>query len=240
MVYDLATRIKSTVAFSLGTLMLGYILWISLRYPDTLSIGIYGFMTAVFAFLTVLAAKGYISFDDFVRGLETISSGYSNSGYRYQRRSLSSWDKQMILKMQNYRCAICGNRLKPELVEYDHIVPLALGGEDSIENIQALCPECHRIKTKRDRNLIAEAKRTGKSRRSLIDEYFEGINRVLIGDTDEFFGAGQKTGRKKRARSKRRRPSKRDEDPFEEMNRFLWGDSRSRKRKRRRDGFDLF
>ena len=36
--------------------------------------------------------------------------------------------------------------LKPTF-ELDHIIEIANGGEDTIENIQALCVECHAFKT---------------------------------------------------------------------------------------------
>lgn len=32
----------------------------------------------------------------------------------------------------------------------DHIIPLAEGGEDSEENTQGLCDECHDVKSKRE------------------------------------------------------------------------------------------
>jgi len=40
----------------------------------------------------------------------------------------------------------CGNRLYKE-IEWDHILPLGLGGTNAIDNWQALHPECHRRKT---------------------------------------------------------------------------------------------
>lgn len=34
-----------------------------------------------------------------------------------------------------------------EGVEWDHIKPVSLGGDNSDDNCQALCPECHQLKT---------------------------------------------------------------------------------------------
>ena len=45
----------------------------------------------------------------------------------------------------------------------DHKKPLALGGSNSIRNLQALCPECHHVKTKYDRKKIAEARKKRES-----------------------------------------------------------------------------
>ena len=40
-----------------------------------------------------------------------------------------------------------------ELEEYDidHIIPLARGGTEDDDNLQALCPGCHRKKTDQER-----------------------------------------------------------------------------------------
>ena len=44
--------------------------------------------------------------------------------------------------------------------EYDHKIPCALGGDNSLENCQVLCGKCHRIKTsKNDVPRIAKADR---------------------------------------------------------------------------------
>jgi 5-methylcytosine-specific restriction enzyme A len=34
--------------------------------------------------------------------------------------------------------------------EVDHIVPLSKGGSDALDNLQALCKQCHSDKTRRD------------------------------------------------------------------------------------------
>jgi 5-methylcytosine-specific restriction endonuclease McrA len=44
-------------------------------------------------------------------------------------------------------------------LEWDHIIPLAMGGEDVIENLQPLTRMCHRAKTAKDRKRIAKANR---------------------------------------------------------------------------------
>ena len=84
-------------------------------------------------------------------------------GKKRSRKKLTEYEKQKILERQNYRCAICGKRLKPGVIHFDHKKPLALGGSDDIRNIQALCPECHHIKTKEDRHKIAKAKKKSSS-----------------------------------------------------------------------------
>jgi 5-methylcytosine-specific restriction endonuclease McrA len=46
-------------------------------------------------------------------------------------------------------------------LEVDHAIALGLGGRDRDDNLQALCNDHHKIKTRRDQGLIAKAKRRG-------------------------------------------------------------------------------
>lgn len=48
--------------------------------------------------------------------------------------------------LQRNRCACCKNRLGKTQTHLDHIVPLALGGENSDANIQLLCQQCNQSK----------------------------------------------------------------------------------------------
>jgi hypothetical protein len=41
------------------------------------------------------------------------------------------------------RCRECGDRFD---LQYDHVIPLALGGASSVENLQLLCGVCNRAK----------------------------------------------------------------------------------------------
>jgi hypothetical protein len=76
--------------------------------------------------------------------------------------------RDWILEAQGFSCLACSAPLKD--VEFDHIIPHGLGGGNTPENWAALCPVCHRQKTKLDLRRIAEAKRqrryheTGRSR----------------------------------------------------------------------------
>lgn len=58
------------------------------------------------------------------------------------------------------RCEGCGVKLRPGNIEYDHEIPVALGGDNSIDNCRCLCRNCHGAKTSgHDVPAIAKAKR---------------------------------------------------------------------------------
>lgn len=83
-----------------------------------------------------------------------------------KRMKLTKADEDKILKRQKYKCAgkRCNKDLSKIPVHFDHKKPLALGGSDTLRNIQALCPTCHAIKTRKDRDKIAKKKRKKKER----------------------------------------------------------------------------
>jgi len=76
------------------------------------------------------------------------------------RGNISAKTKVEVVKRQSGRCYLCDELLLGK-VEYDHEIPLALGGEDSIDNLRAIHPECHKDKTRLDSWSIAKAKRQG-------------------------------------------------------------------------------
>lgn len=61
-------------------------------------------------------------------------------------RNVSDKTKKLVASSQQWTCAICRNILPPTY-EVDHIVRLEFGGSNDVDNLQALCPNCHRYKT---------------------------------------------------------------------------------------------
>jgi len=67
--------------------------------------------------------------------------------------------KEAIIARQNGLCTLCGQPLVGR-IDFDHIRPLALLGDDTAENLQAIHAEgCHDKKTRDDIKRIRKATR---------------------------------------------------------------------------------
>ena len=69
-------------------------------------------------------------------------------GYGY------AWSKLRLkaLERDKHLCQMCLKRgIFTTATDVDHIVPLAQGGTDTMENLQSLCHECHKQKTCQER-----------------------------------------------------------------------------------------
>ncbi|MCF2642228.1 HNH endonuclease [Roseburia hominis] len=58
---------------------------------------------------------------------------------KIKRRTYSPDVKKLIYIKSDGRCALCGRKILLEDATLDHIVPLAKGGIDSVENLQLCC-----------------------------------------------------------------------------------------------------
>ena len=65
-----------------------------------------------------------------------------------QVRAMSRKHRWTVAYRQKYNCNICKALLHPKAFDVDHIVELARGGTDTLDNLQALCVQCHAIKTR--------------------------------------------------------------------------------------------
>lgn len=67
-------------------------------------------------------------------------------GGRVVKRSVSETKKKYVAARQRWTCKDCGVMLTATY-EIDHIVRLDRGGTNHVDNLAALCPNCHRQKT---------------------------------------------------------------------------------------------
>ena len=68
------------------------------------------------------------------------------SGKKTTKRSVSETKKKFVASRQNWKCGDCNNQLTAWF-EVDHKIRLEYGGSNHIDNLVALCRECHGKKT---------------------------------------------------------------------------------------------
>ena len=69
-----------------------------------------------------------------------------NSGKRTTKRSVSETKKKFVAARQNWKCENCKKQL-PAWFEVDHKIRLDSVGRNHIDNLVALCRDCHGEKT---------------------------------------------------------------------------------------------
>jgi hypothetical protein len=74
-----------------------------------------------------------------------------------RKRKLSESVKKEVAHRQNYLCCKC-EKILPPTYQTDHIIPHSISNDDSLENLQALCPNCHSLKTQRENIRIIKFK----------------------------------------------------------------------------------
>lgn len=83
---------------------------------------------------------------------------------RDSRRTFTRTQKNEIWAQQNGKCAKCKNQLDPRATEYDHKKGWADKGQTVTVNGQALCANCHKKKTHKDR--LKKIENKGKKKES--------------------------------------------------------------------------
>jgi Holliday junction DNA helicase RuvB len=73
--------------------------------------------------------------------LDEMGIGHQSSGT--PREPIPDEVKKFVWQRDQGRCVKCGSR---ELLEYDHIIPLAKAGSNTARNLQLLCEGCNRQK----------------------------------------------------------------------------------------------
>lgn len=69
-----------------------------------------------------------------------------NSGKKATKRSVSETKKKWVASNQDWKCGECTKKL-PAWYEVDHKIRLEYGGTNHVDNLVALCRDCHGRKT---------------------------------------------------------------------------------------------
>ena len=75
------------------------------------------------------------------------------------RRSLTQLQRAALFEAHGGRCHICGQKISGKGWDVEHVIPLAMGGEDGGSNLRPAHDACHGEKTAADLNDLAKVKR---------------------------------------------------------------------------------
>lgn len=65
----------------------------------------------------------------------------------HKRKGISKRLRYLILERDHFQCKSCGRTARETKLEVDHIISIAKGGMDSINNLRTLCRDCNRGKS---------------------------------------------------------------------------------------------
>lgn len=66
------------------------------------------------------------------------------------RKKLTKTEREEVYKKCKGHCAYCGIKIDYKDMQVDHVKPLRIGGEDSIENMLPACRSCNHYKATLD------------------------------------------------------------------------------------------
>lgn len=86
--------------------------------------------------------QGHQNVEDTPQYKRMMNSGGKNG----TKRSVSETKKKFVASRQSWKCNSCEKQL-PAWFEVDHVVRLENGGSNHVDNLVALCRDCHGQKT---------------------------------------------------------------------------------------------
>lgn len=82
-------------------------------------------------------------------------------------RAFSAKIQAEAFSRANGKCEQCQGMLKPGQFQFDHKKPHAIGGENTLDNVQCLCSACHIAKSQEDVSPMRRADKQAKVKKQL-------------------------------------------------------------------------
>ena len=77
------------------------------------------------------------------RTLERAHAALAGEAAERRREPIPREVRLAVFERDGGRCVECGSGFE---IQYDHVIPVALGGAGTVENVQILCAPCNRAK----------------------------------------------------------------------------------------------
>ena len=90
---------------------------------------------------------------------------------KIKRKRYSAEQRKIIYQRANGRCKLCGRKIELNNFSLDHVIPLSMGGADSMTNLQATCRGCNFQKSY-----------------FLPDQFFDRISEIFVYQMEERYG----------------------------------------------------
>src|SRR5579885_783425 len=84
--------------------------------------------------------------------------------------------RRSVFREYNNRCYVCGFSV-PQVLRVHHLVPVSLGGVDTLENLVLLCSNCHALV-----HVFSSERFSGKNIHKLLEVEYSGEEIDRIGE----------------------------------------------------------
>jgi len=111
----------------------------------------------------------------------TLNFGFGPKSEKPKRESVAKSQKNEVLAKQRNKCAMCNKLLDMRATHFDHIKEVYKNGKSIVSNLQALCANCHNIKTHKDKLKRTEKKKAQARKK---DTFSSGVG--LFGAPPKF------------------------------------------------------
>lgn len=90
--------------------------------------------------------QGFYVVDSEKRDRVTTADSKKAEETKSKRRKFNDTEKKIVYAKTKGRCALCGRFMNYDEFTVDHILPISKGGTNNMDNLQATCLVCNRIK----------------------------------------------------------------------------------------------
>jgi DNA-directed RNA polymerase subunit RPC12/RpoP len=101
-------------------------------------------------------------------------------GLKMARKQLSKKLRFDVFKRDGFKCQYCGITPEKEVLQVDHIIPVAEGGENDLDNLITSCQPCNLGKGARSLSIIPESLKEKSEKIAEQEEQIIGYQKTIM------------------------------------------------------------